>query len=121
MDKEYNSPNVQSIMNKVTLFISKQHIINYFIEIFKTLSNENNLIELITFFNYMKLPIFICKKIFFPFSKNDVLNQNSFLKLFCGLYFNILLIKSTASLSISLCQAILSLLILYFIVWTSKP
>ena len=95
MDKEYNSPNVQSIMNKVTLFISKQHIINYFIEIFKTLSNENNLIELITFFNYMKLPIFICKKIFFPFSKNDVLNQNSFLKLFCGLYLGNFLDKIT--------------------------
>ena len=74
MDKEYNSPNIESIMNKVTLYISKQYVINYLVDIFKTLSNENNKIELITFFNYMKLPYFICKKIFFSYSKNNFLN-----------------------------------------------
>ena len=95
MDKEYNSPNIQSIMNKVTLFTSKQYVINYLIEIFKTLSNEDNKIELITFFNYMKLPYFICKKIFFSYSENDVLTQNSFLKLFCGLYLGNFLDKTT--------------------------
>ena len=95
MDKEYNSPNIESIMNKVTLYISKQYVINYLVDIFKTLSNENNKIELITFFNYMKLPYFICKKIFFSYSKNNVLNSHSFLKLFCGLYLGNFLDKIT--------------------------
>ena len=86
MDDKYNSPNIKQIIEKTSLNISNNFILNYLLIIFNSLCNKDKVINQITFFHYMNLPFFITKKIFFSFSENDLLNEHSFLKLMSGLY-----------------------------------
>ena len=95
MDDKYNSPNIKQIIEKTSLKISNNFILNYLLIIFNSLCNKDKVINQITFFHYMKLPFFITKKIFFSFSENDLLNEHSFIKLMSGLYLGNLLERLT--------------------------
>ena len=95
MDDKYNSPNIKQIIEKTSLNISNNFILNYLLIIFNSLCNKDKVINQITFFYYINFSFFITKKIFFSFSENDLLNEHSFIKLMSGLYLGNLLERLT--------------------------
>ena len=86
MENDNYSSNIKNIFERTTLTISPNIILTYLSEIFKSLSNNKEVIDEITFYHYIKLPIFISKKIFYAFSYDNLLDEHLFFKILCGLF-----------------------------------
>lgn len=71
MEINDNSLNIREIIEKTKLNISKEYVLIYLRKIFLSLSNGGVTIYFVTFYHYLKLPIFISKKIFLSYSNED--------------------------------------------------
>ena len=86
MENNYYISNIKKILDHTTLSLSPQYILTYLSEIFKSLSNNTEVIDEITLYHYLKLPFFISKKIFCAFSEYNLLNEHLFFRIICGLF-----------------------------------
>ena len=77
----------QNNFNKLISFIdfsaTDYSVKEYFNSIFEFLSNSNEKMDFLTFYNYLSLPFFISEKIFSSFTSNQHLTQKEFVN---GLY-----------------------------------
>lgn len=71
-DSMYEDKQFQSLLSLTRSEYSKEIFISYFTKIAEVLVNDddNTLISFLSFSNYMKLPIFLCKRIFSGIDRN---------------------------------------------------
>ena len=85
ISKEDNG-NFNTLISFIELSVTEYSIKEYFNYIFYFLSNTNDKIDFLTFYNYLSLPFFIAEKVFSAFTSNQYMTQKEFVNGFYYLY-----------------------------------
>ena len=82
-DSMYEDKQFQSLLSLTRSEYSKEIFISYFTKIAEVLVNDddNTLISFLSFYNYMKLPIFLCKRIFSGIDRNRINKKTNYVHL----------------------------------------